>query len=106
MRGIAIVYTVFPDAESAKTAARSALHDGLAACANILPSSLSLYEWEGELQEVAEIPMILKTTAARADALIERLEMMHPYEVPAILSWPIVRAPHAFAKWVNDQTHY
>jgi len=106
MSGIAIVYTVFPDADSAKAAARSALHDGLAACANILAPCTSLYEWEGEMQETTEVPMVLKTTAARADALIARLETMHPYEVPAILSWPIVRAPHPFAKWVNDQTHF
>jgi len=106
MSGLALVYTVFPDEPSAREAARSALQDELAACANILPGCTSLYEWEGELQEAAEIPLLLKTTAARADALIERIEAMHPYEVPAILSWPVVRAPHAFAKWVNERTHY
>lgn len=106
MSGLALVYTVFPDEESARAAARSALHDGLAACANILAPCTSLYEWEGEVRESVEIPVLLKTTSARADALIERVEAMHPYEVPAILSWPVVRAPHAFAKWVNDQTHW
>lgn len=105
MSGIALVYSVFPDNESAARVARSCIHDGLAACVNILPGCTSLYEWEGELTESAEVPVILKTTAARVDELIERIEIMHPYEVPAILSWPIVRAPHAFAKWVNDTTH-
>ena len=105
MSGIAIVYSVFPDRESADMVARQCIHDSLAACANILPSCTSIYEWEGEMTENDEIPVLLKTTAARVDELIERLSIMHPYEVPAILSWPIVRAPHAFAKWVNDWTH-
>lgn len=104
MSGIALVYTVFPDEESARTAVKSALHDGFAACANILPPCTSLYEWEGELQEKTEIPVLIKTTSARADQLIERLQRMHPYDVPAITSWPVVRAPAAFARWVNEQT--
>lgn len=104
MSAIALVYTVFPDEESARAAARAAIAERLAACANILAPCTSIYEWQGEVTENAEIPVILKTTAAQADALIERIAAMHPYEVPAILSWPIVRAPHAFAKWVNGQT--
>ncbi len=105
MSGIALVYAVFPDQESAARVARNSVEDGLAACVNILAPCTSLYEWEGKLEEATEIPVILKTTAARVDALIERIEAMHPHENPAILSWPIVRAPHAFAKWVNDSTH-
>ncbi|OYW87274.1 MAG: divalent-cation tolerance protein CutA [Sphingobium sp. 32-64-5] len=104
MSAIALVYTVFPDEESARAAARAAIAERLAACANILAPCTSIYEWQGEVTENVEIPVILKTTAAQADALIERIAAMHPYEVPAILSWPIVRAPHAFAKWVNGQT--
>lgn len=105
MSGIALVYSVFPDQESAETAARQCIHDGLAACSNILAPCTSIYEWEGEITGNAEIPVLFKTTAARVDDLIERLSTVHPYEVPAILSWPIVRAPHDFAKWVNDCVH-
>jgi len=105
MSGIALVYSVFPDRESATIAARQCIHDGLAACVNILAPCASIYEWEGEITESAEIPVLFKTTAARADELIERLAILHPYEVPAILSWPVVRAPHEFAKWVNEYVH-
>lgn len=105
MSGIALVYTLFPDRDSAGAAVRQCIHEGFAACANILAPCTSVYEWKGEIQENAEIPVLLKTTAARVDDLIERLSVLHPYEVPAILSWPVVRAHHDFAKWVNDWTH-
>lgn len=105
MSGLALVYSLFPNEESARAMARSVVTDGLAACVNLLPAGTSFYEWNGELTETAEIPVLLKTTAARVDALIERVGAMHPYETPAILSWPIVRAPHAFAHWVNEATH-
>lgn len=105
MSGIALVYAVFPDRENAERIARHVIEQGLAACANVLAPCTSFYEWEGQLQETTEVPVILKTTAARVDDLIERVETMHPYEVPAILSWPAVRAAHPFAKWVNEQTY-
>lgn len=105
MSGIDIVYAVFPDAESAARVARQCIHDGLAACVNILSPCTSIYEWEGEITENAEVPVVFKTTTARIDALMEQIKTMHPYEVPAILSWPIVRAPHDFAKWVNQIAH-
>lgn len=105
MSGIAFVYTVFPERENAERVARHVVEQGLAACANVLAPCTSFYEWEGGMQEATEVPVILKTTAARVDELIERVETMHPYETPAILSWPTVRAAHPFAKWVNEQTH-
>ncbi|MGE4409903.1 MAG: divalent-cation tolerance protein CutA [Sphingobium sp.] len=105
MSGITILYTVFPDRESALRVVRQCVRDGLTACANILAPCSSVYEWEGDIVENEEIPVIFKTTAARVDQLIEELSIMHPYDVPAILSWPIVRAPHSFAKWVNEQVH-
>ncbi|MGD9811855.1 MAG: divalent-cation tolerance protein CutA [Sphingobium sp.] len=104
MSDIDIVYSVFPDAESAARVARQCVHDGLTACVNILPTSTSIYEWEGEVTEASEVPALFKTTTARVDALIEQIRTMHPYEVPAILSWPVVRAPHDFAKWVHQVT--
>lgn len=105
MSGLALVYAVFPDRENAERMAHSAIKDGLAACVNILSPCTSIYEWEGNVEESTEFPVIIKTTAARVDALIERIEAMHPYEVPAILSWPIVRAPQPFVKWVNEHAH-
>jgi periplasmic divalent cation tolerance protein len=106
MSGLALVYTVFPDEASARAAILSAVTDGLAACANLMPAATSFYEWDGALQENSEFPVVLKTTAARVDALIERISAMHPYEAPAILSWPIVRAPAPFVKWVNQATRH
>ena len=105
MSSIDIVYALFPDAESATRVARQCVRDGLAACANLLSPCTSIYEWEGDITESAELPVIFKTSSARVDALMDQIETMHPYEVPAILSWPVVRAPHDFAKWIDSMTH-
>lgn len=100
MSRIAIVYALFPDAESAQSVARLIISERLAACANVLAACTSIYEWDGAVQENAEIPVLFKTGEARAAALIARIAELHPYDVPAILTWP-AGATSAFAEWVD-----
>lgn len=105
MSSIDIVYALFPDAESATRVAQQCVRDGLAACANLLSPCTSIYEWQGKITDSSELPVIFKTTSGRVEALMDQIKTMHPYEVPAILSWPVVRAPHDFAKWIDSMTH-
>lgn len=104
MTDIVSVYAVFGSAEEAKTIARSAVEDGLAACANILAPCHSLYRWEGRIEEAAEIPVLLKTRADLAERLIERIDSLHSYEVPAAVAWAIEAANPAYARWVESET--
>lgn len=97
---IIIVYTLYGDRATAEQAIRDVVQGGLAACANILPPTTSFYIWDDVYQEQTEIPVLFKTGGACKDALIQRLGETHPYEVPAILSWPADSSP-AYAQWVN-----
>jgi periplasmic divalent cation tolerance protein len=106
MDEIVLLYTTWPDAETAEAAAEAAVNMGLAACANILAPIRSLYLWEGALERQGEHAMLLKTTAAAAPALRDLILARHPYETPAILALP-VRAEGsnpAFLAWIRAQT--
>jgi periplasmic divalent cation tolerance protein len=61
MEEMALVYTTWPDAETAEAAARQALARRLAACANIMGPMRAIYRWNGEIESSAETPMLLKT---------------------------------------------
>ena len=63
MSEAALIYTTWPDGESAAAAAALLLEDKLIACANILAAGRSLYRWEGETCAEAETVMLLKTVA-------------------------------------------
>ncbi|MDQ4420470.1 divalent-cation tolerance protein CutA [Sphingobium sp. DEHP117] len=104
MSGLALVYAVFADADSAAVAGRAVVKERLAACANILSGCLSIYEWEGTVQENEEVPALFKTTPELAPALIARIAELHAYAIPAILSWPVETAHEPFAQWVKTQT--
>ena len=71
---------------------------------NILGACRSIYRWEGRLEETSEVPALFKTRAEAAERLMLRLQQLHSYDVPAIVVWPIVDVPSAYARWVEDQT--
>jgi periplasmic divalent cation tolerance protein len=79
------------------------VEEGLAACANILPGITSVYRWEGSLQRDSETLVVLKTTAARSDALRDRVVDLHPYDVPEVLVLPVVGGHAPYLRWVEEQ---
>jgi periplasmic divalent cation tolerance protein len=102
MTDIALVYAVFPDETSARAVAQTVVRERLAACVNILPSCISIYEWDGKEEENMERPAMFKTSAKKAAALIARVAELHSYAVPAILCWQADTAHAPFAEWVEE----
>ncbi|WP_323762391.1 divalent-cation tolerance protein CutA [Maricaulis sp.] len=101
-----LVYTTWPDSESARAAAGTVLEEGLCACVNLLPGMTSLYRWQGRMESAAECVALFKTTSDRSAALGARLAALHPYEVPAILALPVDTAASdaGFLDWIDEQT--
>jgi len=103
MRDIALVYVLYPDPASAREAARTMVERRLAACANMLAGGRSVYRWEGAVREEDEVPVLFKTVPHQVQALASALAETHPYELPAILSWPVA-ASDGYARWVDEET--
>lgn len=99
-----IVYSTFPSLATAEAAARHLVEQRLAACGNILPGLVSIYEWQGTLERAEEVVLLLKTRAGQVEALMDALRTLHPYEVPAILVLDVGAADAPFAAWVRAQT--
>lgn len=98
-----IVITNLPDRESADRLARHVVGARLAACANILSPSHSVYRWQGNVETAEEIPMMLKTTRRNYPALESALRDAHPYEVPEILAVRADGLP-VYLDWVISET--
>jgi periplasmic divalent cation tolerance protein len=97
-----LVYTTWPDAESARAFAREAVEASLAACVHVYPPITSVYSWQGALEEGPETPMVLKTTRAAAGALRARLAERHPYDLPPFTALPVDAGASsaAFLAWI------
>jgi periplasmic divalent cation tolerance protein len=98
---VLIVFTTWPDAEQARSAAQLVVEEQLAACANILPGIESIYRWKGAIETASEVLMILKTTIDRYPQLESRLQALHPYEVPEIVSLRVSEGLPPYLRWVE-----
>ena len=98
------VYAIFANAEEAARIGRQMIEERLAACINILGPCRSIYRWQGAVETADEVPAILKTTAAQADALVARIAALHSYALPCITVWPIDKLLAGYADWVEAST--
>ncbi len=97
------VWTTVATREAAQRVAEACVREKLAACVQ-LSTIDSVYEWQGALQQEAEVRLVLKTTAARYPALATRLRELHPYDLPAIFALPVAEASADYIAWVEAQT--
>lgn len=102
---VRFIYITCKDKTEALTISKGLLKDKLIACANVLEGVSSVYRWEGELVEDTEVILIAKSVAAVADALIKKVKELHSYEVPCIVSMPILGGNPAYLKWVGEEIH-
>lgn len=99
-----LVLTNCPDADCAEAIAAALVEAGLAACVNILAPARSVYRWQGAVERADEVPLLIKTTAARYAALEAAIRARHPYELPEIVALPIDRGLPAYLRWLADET--
>jgi periplasmic divalent cation tolerance protein len=106
MGDIRIVYTTWPNPESAAAAAKEMVTRRLAACANVLPGVFSYYWWEGQVQGETELVVIFKTSAARVRELGDAIQDLHPYDMPAFVTIDIddARSSKNYMDWVAKMT--
>ncbi|MBE9609892.1 divalent-cation tolerance protein CutA [Chitinilyticum piscinae] len=90
-----------PDETLAKQLAQTVISEHLAACVNLLPACESIYRWQDAIESSREIPLLIKTTAARYPELQARLHELHPYEVPEIIAIPLSAGLPAYLDWVH-----
>ena len=100
-----VVLCTCPDESGALDIARILVKEGLAACVNRIGPATSVYRWEGRVCEQSEQLLVIKTTAARYEAVEMRLRALHPYEIPEIIAIPVVAGSSQYLAWLATATH-
>lgn len=95
-----LVLTHVPDQATAQRLAHELVARRLAACVNMLSPCSSVYHWAGAIETADEVPLLIKTTAARYASLEKAIVELHPYELPEILAVPIALGLPAYLAWV------
>lgn len=100
--GLLAALTTVSTREQAQALARHLIEQRLAACVQI-EAIESVYRWDGQLQQNGEFRLLIKLDAARWDDLRESLQREHPYDVPALVAWPLTQSSAPFAQWVAEE---
>jgi periplasmic divalent cation tolerance protein len=99
-----LVYTTFARLEDAKRVGEALVAARLAACVNIFPGMISIFEWKGAREEANEIAMLIKTRRLLVEAVLKETKRLHPYELPALLVLPTEGGGAEYCAWISGQT--
>ena len=75
----------------------------LAACVSVIPVVHSFYRWEGRVQREHEALLLVKTTAARAEAAQARVIEDHSYELPEVLRLDVDGGSPKYLEWLASE---
>jgi periplasmic divalent cation tolerance protein len=99
-----MVYITAGSQAEAEAIARTVVAERLAACVNVLGPGLSIYRWQGAVEEAQEIVLIAKTRRDRADALAARVAALHSYDTPCIVTYPMLAGAPGYLAWLTAET--
>ena len=99
-----LVYVTTADLAEARSIGRDMVKQRLAACANIIPTMLPVFWWDGEVQEGEESVLLLKTTEDLVPAVIAAVRALHSYDCPCVVALPIAAGNSAFLQWIEAET--
>jgi len=97
-----LVFSTFPDADTARRVGRFLVEEKLAACVNLLPQMESIYRWKGAVEAAQEVLTLIKSTTWKYQLLEARIRELHPYEVPEIFSVRIDTGHTDYLRWIEQ----
>ena len=100
-RDTLLACSTFPEIETARRIAQQLVTENLAACANLIPAVESIYRWQDKIENAQEVFGLFKTTATCYTAFQERLQALHPYDVPEIICLRIEDGLPEYLRWVS-----
>ena len=98
---IIVLVTCQPD--DANKLATDLVTERLAACVNVVPSVLSIYQWKEKIEKDTESILIIKSHRDLFSRLEARIKELHTYDVPEIVSLPIEAGHAPYLNWLNAQ---
>ena len=90
--------------DSAETIANFLVKEKLAACVNIIPKITSIYTWQNKIEKEEEVLMLIKTKQSLFNQVKEKITLLHPYEVPEIISIDIKDGNKNYIDWIKNNT--
>ena len=96
-----VVLVTWPGDADVQAFARVLLEARVAACVSALPQMDSFYRWDGRVERGRERQLLIKTQAARLQALRLMVNDLHPYDTPEFLVLPVIGGDERYLDWIE-----
>jgi len=104
MTQFVVVFITCGSEEEASKIAHALVDERLAACANMISPIRSIYRWQGKICDEREWLLVVKTRETRFQDLEKRVKSLHSYQVPEIISLPILAGSSSYLSWLEEST--
>ncbi len=101
MAQLVLVYSTFPNKKIAQSVADKVIEQKLAACVVLLPALSSTYMWKGKRVKDKEVILLAKTAKKNLPKLLKKIENLHPYECPCILTFKPSHVNKNYLDWIS-----
>ena len=97
-----VLMTTLHKKQDAVRIGKGLLEQRLIAGYNLWPIE-SAYWWKGKIIEENEVMMIMKSTVALFDDIVEYIKAESGYEVPDLTAIDSEKIDPSYQKWINDE---
>ncbi len=97
-----VLFITTADDEEAQLISGVLLEQRKAACVNIVPRVNSLFWWQGNIEQVEESLLVVKTRAKLLDEIVKLVKEIHSSDVPEIIALPIVGGSQDYLDWIEQ----
>ncbi len=97
-----VFFVTVPNIEEGKKIGNFLVKNKIAACVNIIQNIFSIYQWKEKIIEDNEHLLMIKTTIAKSELLIQKINEIHSYEVPECIGFKIEKGSEKYLKWLGS----
>jgi len=97
-----IVLVTTANKSEAETISEALIKEKIIACANIISTVTSFFNWQGKVDKCEECLVVMKSRRDLFAKLAERVKELHSYEVPEVLAFPIVDGSKPYLAWLGS----
>lgn len=98
------IFCTVPDADTARIIGKTIVEKKLAACVSWGSAVHSVYRWDGRIEEADELNLTIKTVRKKYNEVQEVILSLHPYELPEIVSVPVLDGLEPYLEWIRQGT--
>ncbi len=98
-----VVLSTCSSREEGARIARHLIAARLAACVNIVPAVISIYRWQGAIEEASEVLLVIKSSRALFAELRDAIAALHSYSTPEMIALEIADGAESYLNWMSGE---